>query len=315
MIYRIEHVTEYLYDELVATSYHDLHLSPRPSETQICHEQKLTVTPHPRGRREHTDYFGNRCVFLEIHEPHHKLEVISRNTVEVLPSAAPHIAHGADPGAGPAWELVRDSIRRPHSAALLAVCDFAFESPYVRIPPGAAEYAEQSFAPGRPIAEAALDLTRRIYTDFSYDRRATSVSTPVDEVLALRRGVCQDFAHLQIACLRALGLPARYVSGYLVTRPPPGRPRLVGADASHAWVGVYCGDAGWLPLDPTNNAIPNEQHITLAWGRDFGDVTPMRGVITGGGRHQVKVSVDVTPADSDGIDGVASADIRGVSGS
>jgi transglutaminase-like putative cysteine protease len=185
----------------------------------------------------------------------------------------------------------------------------------VRIPTAAAEYAERSFAPGRPIVDAALDLTRRIYTDFSYDRRATNVSTPVDEVLALRRGVCQDFAHLQIACLRALGLPARYVSGYLVTRPPPGRPRLVGADASHAWVGVYCGDAGWLPLDPTNNAIPNEQHITLAWGRDFGDVTPMRGVITGGGRHQVKVSVDVTPADSDGGDGLASANIRGVSGS
>ncbi|HET6280772.1 MAG TPA: transglutaminase family protein [Polyangia bacterium] len=308
MIYRIEHVTEYLYDELVATSYHDLHLTPRPSEIQICHDQKVTVTPHPRGRREHTDYFGNRCLFLEIHEPHHRLEVVSRSTVEVLPTAAP------EPNGGPAWEIVRDSIRRPNSVALLAVCDFAFESPYVRIPTAAAEYAARSFTPGRPVVEAAIDLTRRIYTDFSYDRRATSVSTPVDEVMALRRGVCQDFAHLQIACLRALGLPARYVSGYLVTRPPAGRPRLVGADASHAWVGAYCGAAGWVPLDPTNNAIPNEQHITLAWGRDFGDVTPMRGVITGGGKHQLNVSVDVTPADAE-ADGDVSTEARGVSGS
>src|SRR4029077_8744208 len=155
--------------------------------------------------------------------------------------------------------------------------------------------AEPSFAPGRPIAEAALDLTRRIYTDFSYDRRATSVSTPGDEVLALRRGVCQDFAHLQIACLRALGLPARYVSGYLETVPPAGRTKLLGADSSHAWIQIWCGADGWIDLDPTNNLLPAERHITVAWGRDFADVSPLRGVLVGSGSHQLKVAVDVTP--------------------
>lgn len=309
MIYRIEHVTEYVYDDLVATSYHDLHLSPRPSEHQLCHDQQLTVTPNPRARRDHTDYFGNRCIFLEIHEPHHRLVVHSRSTVDVIPHAPPTIVT-------PAWETVRDTVRRPTSAALLGVCDFAFESPYVRVPPGVAEYAARSFPPGRPILEAARELMQRIHAEFAYDRRATTVSTPVDEILALRRGVCQDFAHLQIAGLRALGLPARYVSGYLVTTPPPGRPRLIGADASHAWLAVYCGDAGWVPLDPTNGVIPNEQHITVAWGRDFGDVTPMRGVITGGGRHQLNVSVDVTPTETGGArSDEASTDVRGASGS
>ena len=161
----------------------------------------------------------------------------------------------------------------------------------------AREYALPSFAAGRGVVEAARELTTRIHKDFVYDSRATTIATPVDEVMKLRRGVCQDFAHVELACLRALGLPARYVSGYLVTRPPPGKPRLVGADASHAWLAVFVPTLGWLPLDPTNDLVPGEQHITVAWGRDYSDVTPVRGVIMGGGRHDLWVSVDVSPGD------------------
>ena len=171
-----------------------------------------------------------------------------------------------------------------------------FASPHVPSSAAAREYALSSFAPGRPIAEAALDLTRRLHADFVYDSRATTIATPVDEVLHLRRGVCQDFAHVELACLRALGLAARYVSGYLVTKPPPGKEKLVGADASHAWLAIWVPGRGWLPLDPTNDVVPGEQHVTVAWGRDFSDVTPVRGVIMGGGRHDLWVSVDVSPA-------------------
>jgi transglutaminase-like putative cysteine protease len=156
-------------------------------------------------------------------------------------------------------------------------------------------YAAASFPAGRPTLEALLDLTQRIYRDFTYDPRATTVSTPLNQVWRTRRGVCQDFAHFQIGCLRALGLPARYVSGYLVTKPPPGKPRLVGADASHAWVALYCPGVGWIDADPTNNVLPAEHHITVAYGRDFSDVSPVKGVILGGGHHTLSVAVDVTP--------------------
>jgi transglutaminase-like putative cysteine protease len=192
---------------------------------------------------------------------------------------------------------VRDSVRRPRTRELLEAAGYAFESPYVTIVAEAAALAAPSFPAGRPLLEAVADLTRRIHADFTYDQRATTVSTPVSEVLANRRGVCQDFAHLQIACLRALGLPARYVSGYLSTTPPPGKPRLVGADASHAWLAVYVPGAGWVEFDPTNDVIPDDKHIVVAWGRDFGDVTPLRGVVMGGGSHSLRVSVDVSPQD------------------
>jgi transglutaminase-like putative cysteine protease len=288
VIYRVVHQTEYLYADPVSTSHHQLHLSPRPYERQICRDEELSVTPIPTVLSERSDYFGNRCTYFEVQEPHRRLAVTSRRSVELLPVAAPALA------ASPPWEAVRDGARRPRSAESLGACELTYESPFIRIPPEAARYAADSFSRGRPLLEAAADLTRRIYSDFAYDSKATVVSTPVEEVLRHRRGVCQDFAHVEIACLRALGLPARYVSGYLVTSPPPGQPRLVGADASHAWLSVYAPEIGWVAFDPTNNVMPDEKHITIAWGRDFGDVTPMRGVIVGGTRHQLNVSVDVS---------------------
>jgi transglutaminase-like putative cysteine protease len=185
----------------------------------------------------------------------------------------------------------------PHdrTPASLDAYQFVFESPRIRPSAEFAKYAAPSFQPGRPFVEALLDLTARIYKEFKFDSKATSVRTPAEEVLKKRRGVCQDFAHLQIACLRSLNLPARYVSGYLRTYPPPGRPRLIGADASHAWVSAYCPGLGWMDVDPTNNVVPSYNHIMLAWGRDYGDVSPLRGVIVGGRDHTLKVAVDVEP--------------------
>jgi transglutaminase-like putative cysteine protease len=189
---------------------------------------------------------------------------------------------------------VRDQVRLAGTPELMDAYELAFASPYVQLSSGVAAFAARSFSPGRPIVEAAIDLMHRIHADFVYDSEATNVSTPVDEVLMHRRGVCQDFAHLALACLRVLGLPGRYVSGYLVTAVS-GQPRLIGADASHAWVQSFCPGLGWLDLDPTNDVVPSDRHITVAYGRDFGDVTPLRGVILGGGRHELRVVVDVVP--------------------
>ena len=172
------------------------------------------------------------------------------------------------------------------------------DSPFVAVRPAFREYAEPSFLPGRPLLEAVADLNERIYREFKYDPHFTTVATPLDEVLSERRGVCQDFAHLAIACLRSLGLAARYVSGYILTVPPPGRPRLVGADASHAWLSVFVPGLGWADFDPTNDLLPDLQHVTLAWGRDFSDISPLRGVILGGGEQKIDVRVTVEPIDA-----------------
>jgi len=289
VIHHVVHVTEYLYSERVSTSHHDLHLLPRPTPDQTCLHEELEISPAPAMRRERTDDFGNRCTYVEIHEPHNNLRVTSRADVEIAPRAPL-------PATSAPWESVRDDVRAGTDAASRAARAFAFASPHVPMSAAARAYALPSFGAGRGIVEAARELTTRIHADFVYDSGATTNATPVDEVLRLRRGVCQDFAHVQITCLRALGLPARYVSGYLVTRPPPGKPRLVGADASHAWLAVFVPGHGWIPLDPTNDLVPGELHITVAWGRDYSDVTPVRGVIMGGGRHDLWVSVDVAPA-------------------
>ena len=293
MIHHVVHVTEYLYSERVSTSHHNLHLLPRATPEQSCLHEELEIVPDPAMRRERVDDFGNRCTYVEIHEPHNNLRVTSRADVEVAPRAPL-------PATSTPWEAVRDAVRAGANTETRAARNYVFTSPHVPTSTLAREYALPSFAPGRGIIEAARALTTRINKDFVYDSRATTIATPVDEVMRLRRGVCQDFAHVQIACLRALGLPARYVSGYLVTRPPPGKPRLVGADASHAWLSVFAPGHGWIPFDPTNDVVPNEQHITVAWGRDYSDVTPVRGVIMGGGRHDLWVSVDVSPGDASG---------------
>jgi transglutaminase-like putative cysteine protease len=197
----------------------------------------------------------------------------------------------------PAWETVRDSVPGDHSEEGLNAYQFVFDSIRVSAKPELATYARDSFPPGRPLLEAVFDLTARIHQDFRFDPKATEVTTPVETFFEKRRGVCQDFSHLQIACMRSLGLPARYVSGYLRTLPPPGRPRLVGSDASHAWCAAWCPRFGWVDFDPTNNCVPSDGHITLAWGRDYSDVSPIRGVLLGGAKHSLKVGVDVMPLD------------------
>jgi transglutaminase-like putative cysteine protease len=200
------------------------------------------------------------------------------------------------PESTPPWEQVRDRLPQELDVEWLDAYQYVFDTRSASARPEFHRYALESFTPGRPILLAALDLTARIFREFTYDPRATNVTTPIREVFEHRRGVCQDFAHLQIACLRSLGLAARYVSGYLSTLPPPGRPRLVGADATHAWVSLFCGEYGWVDLDPTNNQIPADRHVLLAWGRDYDDVSPVKGVILGGGAHSVIVSVDVMPS-------------------
>jgi transglutaminase-like putative cysteine protease len=235
------------------------------------------------------DFFGNPVSVFTIREPHNelKIEALSQVALDDHPAGWPEHS--------PSWEEATRSLPADLSVEGLDAYQFVFESPRVR--PGAefAEYACQSFVPDRPLTEALLDLTARIHEEFCFDAKATNVRTSPEEVLRQKRGVCQDFAHFQVACLRSLGLPARYVSGYLRTYPPPGRARLAGADASHAWVSVYCPGAGWLDVDPTNNLIPSQSHITLAWGRDYGDVSPVRGVILGGRDHKVEVAVDMEP--------------------
>ena len=234
-----------------------------------------------------TDYFGNRVCFFSLQEIHHRLEITAESRVSVAATTPPALA------LSPPWERVVALFSDPVSPEVVEPYQFCFDSPLLRAAPELADYARLSFAPGTPLLAAVNDLNRRIFSDYKYDPVATTVATPLEEVVASRRGVCQDFAHLAIACLRSLGLAARYVSGYVRTRPAAGQTRLAGADASHAWFAVYCPDLGWVDFDPTNNLQPAEEHITVAQGRDYSDVSPVTGVITGGGKHEVKVSVDV----------------------
>jgi transglutaminase-like putative cysteine protease len=281
MIYEVTHRTRYRYEDPVSLSQNQTHLTPRSTPNQLCLSSELRIDPSPTVLDPWTDYFGNTAHFFALEEPLDELFEPS------VPAAAET----------PAWDAVRDRLARPDDGETLAAAQFRFESSGVRRLPEALDYALPSFPPGRPILAAVIDLTTRIFREFRYRPGSTSVQTSTAEVFAQRRGVCQDFAHVQIACLRSLGLAARYVSGYLLTDPPPGQPKLIGADASHAWVAVFVPGAGWLDFDPTNNQMPRTRHVTLAWGRDFMDVSPMRGVFLGGGHHRVDVSVDVSPRD------------------
>ena len=289
MTYQIIHTTTYDYSELVSLSHHMLRLHPRGSPGQRCLEHRLEIVPEPTLAGRHTDYFGNAVTFITIEAPHKQLTIQSRSLVAVDAVTWP------DPADTPAWESVRDSCRGKQIGTALEASEFRFDSPRIRGHPDYSSYAGRSFTPARPVLEAVLDLNERIHYDFKFDADATTVATPVEEVFKSRRGVCQDFAQFEIACLRSLGLPARYVSGYLETVPPPGRVRLVGADASHAWVSFYCHGIGWVDVDPTNNLLPSSRHVTVAWGRDYSDVSPIRGVMAGGREHSLEVAVDVLP--------------------
>jgi transglutaminase-like putative cysteine protease len=285
MLYRVIHTTTYEYTEPVSLCQNVAHLTPREGPGQTCLESSLAIHPVPAVVVERVDYFGNPSTFFAVQEPHRELKLTAVHRVEVVPRLEP------DPSQTPPWEQVRDLLSVDRSREVLDASQFVGGSRYVKATAELAEYARSSFGEGRRILEALLDLTARIHADFEYDPQSTTVATALSEVFAQRCGVCQDFAHLQIACLRSIGLAARYVSGYLSTEPPPGCVPLIGADATHAWLSVFCPGLGWIDLDPTNNQIPSEGHILLAWGRDYDDVSPVKGVVLGGGHHSVDVAV------------------------
>lgn len=287
MTYHITHRTLYEYAAPVTISHHVARLEPRATATQALENFSLKIFPEPALRKSRPDYFGNRLCFFSVQEVHSKLEIITHSRVTV---GAKNLSA---PEQSPAWEDAARMFRDPVSPEVVEPYQFIFDSPQVRASRELADYALESFGRSTPLLVGALDLTRRIFEDFKFDPKATTVATPLEEVWEKQRGVCQDFAHLGIACLRSLGLPARYVSGYLRTRAPEGKERLVGADASHAWFRIFCPGTGWVDFDPTNNVQPAEEHIVVAFGRDYGDVSPVAGILTGGGEHAVKVSVDV----------------------
>jgi transglutaminase-like putative cysteine protease len=286
-LFDITHTTTYDYRSPVTVAHHLLRLTPRRLRRQLRLAHELELDPAPAARHGHTDYFGNETAFVIFEGAHRQLRITARSRVAVGAAFIPDAAET------PAWESVRNLCRTDLSAHVLEAGEFAFGSPLVPLDAPFTDYARESFLAGRGILDAVLDLTGRIHRDFTFDPTATTVATPLARMLEQRRGVCQDFAHLQIACLRSLGLPARYVSGYLETAPPPGQPKLLGVDASHAWVSFFCPGLGWIDVDPTNNLLPSIQHITLGWGRDYGDVSPIRGVLVGGEEHTLNVAVDV----------------------
>jgi transglutaminase-like putative cysteine protease len=269
-------------------------MTPRHLPWQTPQAHAVVVEPTPTERWQREDYFGNPVLYIAVLAPHSVLHVRATSTVEIRSRDGFRQLEDSPP-----WDRIRERLQQVGSPPLLEASQFLFESPHVSFTPALTAYAAPSFAPGRPLLAAARELMLRIHEEFEFDPKATTVATPLAEVLARRRGVCQDFAHLMIGCLRSLGIAARYVSGYLLTTPPPGQPRLVGADASHAWVSVYCPETGWTDFDPTNNLLPDLQHITLAYGRDFSDVSPLRGVILGGSEQVLDVRVTVTPCDTD----------------
>jgi transglutaminase-like putative cysteine protease len=297
MLLRVIHETLFDYVPAVKTAQHVAHLRPCDTPMQQVLKHSLTISPEPAQRSESVDIYGNLRTFFSLQSRHEELKVVADSLV--MTSAPPSVSSVLT------WEQVREHFRYRRGAIYDPAAEFLFASPYVPRHQNFMDYASPSFTPDRPLLEAARNLMTRIYTDFTYETEVTEVNTPALESLELRKGVCQDFAHIMVACLRTMGLPARYVSGYLLTEPPPGRPRLVGADASHAWVSVYVPPAqefadswsGWCDFDPTNNRGPGEDYVTLALGRDYSDVSPIRGVIHGGANHTLDVGVTVVPLD------------------
>lgn len=303
MEYRITHKTEYLYDEPATLCYNEARLGPRsvllPLFEQVCLDRQITVEPPYDDARERIDFFGNPVLYFTVSQPHERMIITAASRVQVEPvrpvkqseSHADRLAREAKNS--PPWETVRDYLRNERTAESIEARQFVMSSPLISTWPDVESFARPSFGPGRPVLEAAYNLMERIFGTFDFVAGATTIATPLAEVLAKRRGVCQDFAHLMVAGLRANGLAARYVSGYIETLPPPGQEKLVGADASHAWCSVFVPELGWIDFDPTNNLIPSDQHIVLGWGRDFSDVTPLKGVFFSHGRHKLQVEVDV----------------------
>ena len=290
MAFKITHTTAYEYGEPVSICHNEARLTPRSTERQQLVRSQLLVEPLVSTMDQDRDYFGNVVHYFALNEAHRTLQVTAVSEVELEPYVSPDL-EASEP-----WDELRDSLRKPNGRDALDALELTYDSPHVRPDADLVAYATPSFPPGRPILAAVLELTRRIHGEFQYDPGSTNVATPPSQVLRTRRGVCQDFAHLEIAMLRGLGVPARYVSGYVHTRKSEDAARPSYADASHAWVSVYSPGAGFVDFDPTNGTIPSDEHVTLGWGRDFGDVSPLKGVILGGGQHAVRVAVDVVRA-------------------
>ena len=300
MLLHITHSTVYHYTPPVNTAQHIAHLQPRETPTQQVISSAVTITPEPATRRDAVDVFGNHRTFFSLVQGHSRLQLDATSTVRTQALATADTPRTSSPP----WEKVRAHFQYHAGAAWDAATEFSFASTHVQPHAEFAQYARASFTPQRPVLEAAVDLMQRIHHDFEYASQSTDVHTPALQALTQRRGVCQDFAHILLSCLRTQGLAARYVSGYLLTEPPEGQPRLIGSDASHAWVSLYVpnlpGVSGqWFDLDPTNNRwglhSPGEDYVCLAWGRDFADVSPVRGVINGGASHTLEVGVTVMP--------------------
>jgi transglutaminase-like putative cysteine protease len=293
--YRVVHRTEYRYESEVSSSYGDLHLLPRDVPGQVCRSSRVRIEPDAHDYRERSDFYGNRAAYFAVLEPHTRLTVTAESIVDV--SQPGSLALPVDQ----AWETIRDRLRLDPADDAFDARGFVLDSPKVVVSPAVAAYAAESFPPRRPLDEALTELNSRIHADFAYEPGATSVRTTLTELLEGRKGVCQDFAHLAVGCLRSVGLAGRYVSGYLETAPPPGRPRLIGADVSHAWASVFVPDAGWVDLDPTNDRFVSDRYVTTAYGRDYGDVSPLKGVIyTESTKNELHVSVDVAALDRPG---------------
>lgn len=287
--YRVSHRTIYSYDEDVTDSLGIAYLVPRELPWQRVLSTELLLLPTPADRTDDVDYYGNTATYFQVTDPHRELDIVSVSEVE---SSAEQ--HSPD-ALGVAWETARP-VSRPDVADAWRAQDFAIASALADQTHEAHAYAAESLLPGRPVGEAVAEIMHRIHADFTYDKTATTVTTTIDDIFAQRAGVCQDFAHLTLACLRSHGLAARYVSGYLATTPPPGKERIVGADATHAWAAVWIPGDGWLAIDPTNDQLVNDRYVTVAWGRDYADVPPVKGVIfTEARTSRLRVEVDVAP--------------------
>jgi len=288
MEYQVTHTTEYLYQQPVSLCYNIAKLLLRDHNNQVCKSTSVSITPTPDILEEYEDYFGNKVIYFAIQKEHSQLTVTIQSQVEKLMEPVPTLNFYKDMP----WEEARELIQAPGDENFIAR-QYVPATEFTEITPEILQYSKASFTPGRSVYEVAKDIMQRIHDDFEFDPGFTTVATPVEKVMEVKKGVCQDFAHVAIACIRSAGLAARYVSGYLETLPPAGKEKLIGVDASHAWLSVYVPNTGWIDFDPTNNIMPGMQHITIGWGRDYNDITPLKGVIVSSGTHELNVAVDV----------------------